>query len=64
MTKTDKALKTLAAAKTPRPRKLGKGLAIAGIWIGVGIACLNPTTDTGDLAFCAAMASVLVALIF
>jgi hypothetical protein len=45
----------------------GKGIAIAGIWLGVAIASFSPAaTGLGiiTLAACAAIATVFTALLF
>lgn len=64
MTKTDKALEVLTKAKAKRPSKLGKGLAIAGIWLGVGLAFLSGSASAGDLIRPAMAVSIVVTIIF
>ena len=43
--------------------KLGHGIAIAGIWIGVAIASFNIGVATVPLGICAAGATFFVALL-
>ena len=43
---------------------IGKGIAIAGIWIGVGISSFGAGPEVVGVAFFAAIGTIVVASIF
>lgn len=45
-------------------KDIGKGIAVAGIWLGVGIASLSGTDYIGLVAVCAACATVFGLLVW